>query len=69
MEASRITGLDAKTLRNIAYVAARFDLSRRRDKLTWTLHFAECLRSTPPTREVLAGSKHSRSACRQPMSA
>jgi hypothetical protein len=38
VEASRITGLDAKTLRNIAYVAARFDLSRRRDKLTWTHH-------------------------------
>jgi hypothetical protein len=38
VEASRITGFDAKTLRNIAYVAARFDLSRRRDKLTWTHH-------------------------------
>jgi hypothetical protein len=38
VEAARITGLDGKTLRNIAYVAARFDLSRRRDKLTWTHH-------------------------------
>jgi hypothetical protein len=38
LEASRITGLDAKTLRNIAYVASRFDVSRRRDNLTWTHH-------------------------------
>jgi hypothetical protein len=38
VEASKITGLDSKTLRNIAYVAGRFDLSRRRDKLTWTHH-------------------------------
>jgi hypothetical protein len=37
-EAARITGCDVKTLRNIAYVARRFDLSRRRDKLTWTHH-------------------------------
>jgi hypothetical protein len=37
-EAARITGYDVKTLRNIAYVAKRFDLSRRRDKLTWSHH-------------------------------
>jgi hypothetical protein len=37
-EAARITGLDSKTLRNIAYVASRFRLSRRRDNLTWTHH-------------------------------
>lgn len=37
-EAARITGLDAKTLRNIAYVASRFDMSRRRDNLSWTHH-------------------------------
>jgi len=37
-EAARITGYDVKTLRNIAYVARRFDLSRRRDKLTWSHH-------------------------------
>jgi hypothetical protein len=37
-EAARVTGLDAKTLRNIAYVASRFDLSRRRDNLSWTHH-------------------------------
>lgn len=38
VEAARITGYDVKTLRNIAYVAKRFDLSRRRDKLTWSHH-------------------------------
>jgi hypothetical protein len=38
IEAAKITGLDGKTLRNIAYVASRFDLSRRRDNLTWTHH-------------------------------
>lgn len=37
-EAARITGYDVKTLRNISYVAKRFDLSRRRDKLTWSHH-------------------------------
>jgi hypothetical protein len=38
VEAARITGYDVKTLRNISYVAKRFDLSRRRDKLTWSHH-------------------------------
>jgi hypothetical protein len=38
VEAARITGYDVKTLRNIAYVAKRFDLSQRRDKLTWSHH-------------------------------
>lgn len=38
VEAAKITGFDAKTLRNIAYVASRFELSRRRDNLTWSHH-------------------------------
>jgi hypothetical protein len=38
VEAARITGYDVKTLRNIAYVARHFDLSRRRDTLTWSHH-------------------------------
>jgi hypothetical protein len=37
-EAERITGYDRKTLRNIRYVASRFDLSLRRDDLTWSHH-------------------------------
>jgi len=36
--ASRITGYDPKTLRNMRYVASRFDLSLRRDNLTWSHH-------------------------------
>ena len=38
VEAAKITGFDAKTLRNIVYVASRFELSRRRDNLTWSHH-------------------------------
>jgi hypothetical protein len=38
VEASRITGYDVKSLRNIAYVARQVDLSRRRDKLRWSHH-------------------------------
>ncbi len=49
VEVARITGLDGKTLRNIAYVASRFDLSRRRDNLTWT-HHAE-VAAIPPERQ------------------
>jgi hypothetical protein len=38
VEASRITGYDVKSLRNIAYVARQVDLSRRRDELRWSHH-------------------------------
>jgi hypothetical protein len=37
-EATKITGYDYGSLRNMAYVAQRFELSRRRDKLSWTHH-------------------------------
>ncbi len=37
-EAARITSYDVKTLRNMAYVARAFDLSRRRDNLSWSHH-------------------------------
>jgi hypothetical protein len=36
--ASRITGYDAQTLMNMAYVASRFEVSRRRGKLSWSHH-------------------------------
>jgi hypothetical protein len=36
--ASRITGYDAQTLMNMAYVASRFDVSRRRGMLSWSHH-------------------------------
>jgi hypothetical protein len=38
VRASRITGYDAQTLMNMAYVASRFDESRRRGKLSWSHH-------------------------------
>lgn len=38
VEAARITRYDPKSLRNIAYVAARYELSRRRDNLSWSHH-------------------------------
>jgi hypothetical protein len=50
VEVARITGLDSKTLRNIAYIASRFDLSRRRDNLTWT-HHAEVAALPPEQQE------------------
>jgi hypothetical protein len=37
-EAARVTGYDPKSLRNMRYVSSRFDLSLRRDKLTWSHH-------------------------------
>jgi hypothetical protein len=49
-EAAKVTGLDAKTLRNIAYVASRFQLSRRRDNLSWT-HHAELAALLPDQQE------------------
>jgi hypothetical protein len=38
VRASRITGYDSQTLMNMAYVASRFDVSRRREKLSWSHH-------------------------------
>lgn len=38
VDAARITNYDVQTLRNLAYVASRFDLSLRRDNLTWSHH-------------------------------
>jgi hypothetical protein len=37
-EAARITGYDVASLRNMASVASRFDVSLRNDKLTWSHH-------------------------------
>jgi hypothetical protein len=36
--AAKITGYDTKTLRNMRYVASRFDVSLRKDNLTWSHH-------------------------------
>jgi hypothetical protein len=37
-EAARITGYDAASLRNMAWVASQFDLSLRSDNLSWSHH-------------------------------
>jgi hypothetical protein len=37
-EAARVTGYDPKSLRNMRYVASRFQLSLRRDNLTFSHH-------------------------------
>jgi hypothetical protein len=37
-EAVKITGYDVKSLRNMRYVASRFDTSLRRDTLSWSHH-------------------------------
>ncbi len=39
-DASRITGYDVPSLRNMAWIASEFPLSRRRDDLTWSHHAA-----------------------------
>ena len=36
--AARITGYDAQTLMNMAWVASRFEISRRRENLSWSHH-------------------------------
>jgi hypothetical protein len=38
VQAAKVTGYDPKSLRNMRYVASRFDLSLRRDNLTWSHH-------------------------------
>lgn len=35
---SKITGYDAQTLMNMVYVASRFQISRRRESLSWSHH-------------------------------
>lgn len=37
-EAVRLTGYDESTLQNIVWVAGRFEISRRRENLTWSHH-------------------------------
>jgi hypothetical protein len=44
--AARITGYDVQTLMNMVYVASRFEISRRRENLSWSHH--ETLASLDP---------------------
>jgi hypothetical protein len=38
VRAARITGYDVQTLMNMVYVASRFEISRRRENLSWSHH-------------------------------
>lgn len=38
VQASRVTGYDNQTLMNMVYVASRFEISRRREELSWSHH-------------------------------
>ena len=38
--AAKVTGYDAQTLMNMFYVASRFEISRRREKLSFSRHAA-----------------------------
>jgi hypothetical protein len=38
LEASKVTGYDIKSLRNMRYVSSRFESSLRRDDLNWSHH-------------------------------
>jgi hypothetical protein len=44
--AARVSGYDVQTLRNMAYVASRYEISRRREIVSWS-HHAE-LAAMPP---------------------
>lgn len=37
-QASRVTGYDTQTLMNMVYVSSRFEISRRREVLSWSHH-------------------------------
>lgn len=47
--ASRTTGYDIQSLMNMAYVASRFEISRRRENLSWS-HHAE-VAALPPEQQ------------------
>jgi hypothetical protein len=51
VRASRITGYDSQTLMNMAYVASRFDASRRRGRLSWS-HHAEIAAMEPEEQDL-----------------
>jgi hypothetical protein len=50
-EAAKVTGYDEQTLMNFAYVAGRYDVSRRREALSWS-HHAELAPFDAPTQDL-----------------
>lgn len=59
-EAARVTGYDVASLRNMAWVASRFDLSLRNDKLTWSHHVLLAPLDAGRQREWLARASEER---------
>lgn len=59
-EAARVTGYDVASLRNMAWVASRFDLSLRNDKLTWSHHVLLAPFDTETQREWLRRASEER---------
>lgn len=51
VRAARITGYDLQSLMNMAYVASRFGISRRRENLSWS-HHAEVAPLSEPEQEL-----------------
>lgn len=47
--AARLTGYDVQTLTNMVYVASRFEISRRRENLSWSHH--ETLAALDPSEQ------------------
>src|SRR5688572_25663799 len=48
--AARVTGYDVQSLMNMAYVSSRFQVSRRREMLSWS-HHAEVAALSPQEQE------------------
>lgn len=62
--ASRITGYDVQTLMNMVYVASAYEVSERREELSWS-HHAELASMEPEMRnELLDRAVHSRMSVR-----
>jgi len=49
--AAELTGYDEQTLMNLAYVAGRFEISRRRETVSWS-HHAELAKLDVPDQEL-----------------
>lgn len=59
-EAARVTGYDVASLRNMAWVAAQFDLSLRSDKLSWSHHVLLAPLGTDDQRHWIARAEQER---------
>jgi hypothetical protein len=63
--AARITGYDAQSLMNMAYVASRFDYSRRREKLSFSHHAEVAALPSDEQERWLDRAERERLSCRR----